>query len=476
MLHYGFNIHSTYGQLPDIFYRSQKPLTFERPSFTIFNDSLAKDLALDKRSLNTQEGLQFLLGNTNTVKPLSMAYGGHQYGHFTELGDGRAHLIFEHKIHNTLYDVHLKGSGPTPFSRGFDGRATMRSALLEYLMSEALHALSVPTTRSLAVIKTGDQILRFGKQDAGVLVRIARSHIRVGTFELAVYKNDNRALKALCDYAIDRHDADLMGKANMHLKWFERVVKRQAKLIAQWQSIGFVHGVMNTDNMLISGETIDYGPCAFIDTYDLKKVFSSIDTLGRYAYGEQPYIASWNLAKLGEMIIPLIDKTNDNPITKIQEVLAQFGPTFEAHYYTILGNKLGIKNVGDDDIQLVDDLLALMASFNADYTNTWIALTDQDFPDDDLFKSDKFLAWFKRWKSRIEKEDNPTKLMQKTNPRVVPRNHLVKAALDKAAYHKDFSAFHDLMSVLKNPLNTEISSYYQTPSSSQDGFVTYCGT
>lgn len=478
MTTYGFNIHHTYQDLPPIFYSLQKPLKFANPSYIKFNALLASELGLDKNALDSSKGIQFLLGNTSQLNPnlTSMAYAGHQYGQFNTLGDGRAHLLFEHKNQTALYDIQLKGSGPTVYSRGFDGRLTLRSALLEYLMSEALHALKIPTTRSLAVIKTGDFIKRMGKEDGAVLLRVSKSHLRVGTFEYAVNKKDNAALKALTDYAIKRHDSDLINTDDGYLKWFKRVIERQAKLIAKWQSVGFVHGVMNTDNMLISGETIDFGPCAFIDTYNLDTVFSSIDTLSRYAYGKQPFIGSWNLAVLGQMMIPLINETHSKPIDKIQAALKQYGDIFEAHYYKILGNKIGIHTLKENDIPFIDELLTLMETYHADYTNTWISLSEKQFPNTDLYKSEAFLSWFKQWKSRIQQEKNPLELMKKTNPQVIPRNHLVKNALDKAAYHHDFKDYNALLHVLKNPFNTNVSTYFQTPPTTDEKFITYCGT
>ena len=475
---YGFNIHDSYRTLPKVFYHDQHPLVFENPSMILMNERLAKDLNLDINFLKTKMATQFLLGNTSNtlIRPLSMAYAGHQYGQFTILGDGRAHLLLEHLSDKGLYDLHLKGSGPTSFSRGFDGRATLRSALLEYLMSEAMVALNIPTTQSLAVIKTGDQINRIGLQDAAVLVRVAQSHLRVGTFEYAIYKKDHTALKALADYAIKRHDDDLIENDVRYLLWYKRVIQRQAKLIAHWQSVGFVHGVMNTDNMTISGETIDYGPCAFINQYDLSAVYSSIDTYGRYAYGNQPYIGSWNLATLGQMILPLIDENHQTAIKQVQDALGEFGHYFEQYYYSLMAKKLGFNTVDEPTINLIDQLLKLMADDKADYTETFVALTYQNYPKNSLFESTPFKAWETKWQSLLDKSAEGFILMRQTNPVVIPRNHLVKDALDKATENNDLKDYAALLEMLKNPFNLQVPEIYRRVPKDEKPFITYCGT
>ncbi len=475
---YGFNIQHTYRNLPKIFFSEQKPYVFSNASFKLFNADLANNLNLNKSTLQTNEGVQFLLGNTSNafIKPLSMAYAGHQYEHFNILGDGRAHLLLEHLSNHQIYDIHLKGSGQTAFSRGFDGRATMRSALLEYLMSEAMHAMNIPTTRSLAVIHTGDKINRIGLQDAAVLVRVAKSHLRVGTFEYAVYKEDPSALKALTDYAIKRHDSDLEKTTNPYLSWYKRIIKRQAKLIAQWQTVGFVHGVMNTDNTTISGETIDYGPCAFIDQYDLKAVYSSIDTKGRYAYGNQPYIGSWNLAKLGQMMLPLINDNHDKAIKAVQEALGAYGHIFENYYYSMMANKLGISKPIKSDHSLIETLLKLMETHSADYTETLTSLTFQNYPKNSLFNADAFKAWERLWQDRIKKEATPYTLMKRHNPVIIPRNHLVKQALDKAVNENDFEPYNALLTALSTPFNAHSPDIYRKAPETPAPFVTYCGT
>ncbi|MFU8785998.1 MAG: protein adenylyltransferase SelO [Candidatus Izemoplasmataceae bacterium] len=475
---YGFNIKDTYRTLPSIFYTDQVLIKFANPSLVLFNDALASNLKIDKIKLNSPDGCRFLLGQTalGIVKPLSMAYAGHQYAHFNILGDGRAHLLLEHLTDDGLVDVHLKGSGTTPYSRGFDGRATLRSALLEFLMSEAMHAMGVSTTRSLAVIKTGDKINRIGLQDAAVLVRTAMSHLRVGTFEYAVYKEDESALKSLADYAIKRHDPDLISSNDAYLTWYQRVIERQAKLIAHWQSIGFVHGVMNTDNMTISGETIDYGPCAFLDHFDLNAVYSSIDSNGRYAFGNQPYIGSWNLAKFGQMILPLIDSNHEIALKKVQHALEQFGYLFEDHYYKMMTKKLGISKMIDSDIPLVDDLLKLMQTYKVDYTETLVSLAFQDYSSDEFFETHAFKTWDSVWKKRINSENNPFDLMKKHNPIIIPRNQIVKRILDHVMSNGNLEVYNDYLNVLRDPFNPDVSKKYREVPLLDTEFVTYCGT
>ncbi len=404
-----------------------------------------------------------------------MAYAGHQYGHFTILGDGRACLLGEHVHHNNRYDIHLKGSGPTKYARGFDGKATLRSALLEYLFSEAMHALGVKTSRSLAVIKTHEKIKRMGEEDAAILVRMAKSHIRVGTFEYAAYKKDYMALKAITDYAIERHDSNLVNDPYKTTKWYASLVKRQAQLVAKWQSVGFVHGVMNTDNTTISGETIDYGPCAFIDRYDLKSVYSSIDVYGRYAFGQQPYIMSWNLAKLGEAILPLIHDDKSVAIEKVQAILKTFGNHFEEAYYHLMGYKLGVSKLKNNDKRLIDDLLKYMAEYKVDYTHFFYALSYGI--EMDILKNPKFQTWHRAFLKRIKDEKEPLKTMKKHNPLIIPRNHLVKKALDEAAYQDNFELFNELLKALQNPFNENmVAKKFITPPEATYNHITYCGT
>lgn len=475
MTTYTFNPRYTYRELPDIFYHNTRPLYFEHPSYLLFNDEVAASLKLSRDVLKTKAGLNFILGNDQTLKPISMAYAGHQYGQFTVLGDGRAHLVMEHQIKDALIDIHLKGSGPTPYSRGFDGRATLRSALLEYLMSHALDALNIPTTKALAVIKTGDQINRIGMKDAGILVRVAQSHLRVGTFEYAVYKDSDQYLKPLVEYAIKRHDKDLINQKDAVITWYDRVIKRQAELVAKWQAVGFVHGVMNTDNMAISGETIDFGPCAFIDTYNLNHVYSSIDAHGRYAYGNQPYMASWNLGKLGQMILPLVDSTKLGAIKKVKDALGRFTHYYDHHYYTLMAHKIGIQSYDSTTIKLIDDLLNIMNTHHLDYTETFVQLTYQDNPD--FFPNEvAFNNWKHIWQDQFKDSHTSLELMKRVNPVIIPRNHIVKTVLDEASETLDLERFTQLLRYLKHPYDITVPKVFRASNKSKEPFVTYCGT
>ena len=474
---FGFNFKYTYTELPSLFYQRTMVDSIDNPQYVLFNDGLAERLGLDKENLNTASGARFLTGQDNQVKgsTIAMAYAGHQYGHFTVLGDGRACLLGEHVHNNERYDIHLKGSGATKYSRGFDGKATLRSAMLEYLFSEAMHALGVETSRSLAVIKTNEKIKRIGEEDGAILVRLAKSHLRVGTFEYAAYREDYTALKKLVEYAIARHDKDLVNDEYKVAKWYANVVKRQAELVAKWQSIGFVHGVMNTDNTTISGETIDYGPCAFIDHYDLKSVYSSIDDYGRYAFGQQPYIMSWNMAKLGEVILPLIDDNKRLAIEKVQSILGTFGDYFEEKYYALMGYKLGLSNLKDYDKPLINELLSYLEDEKVDYTHFFYALSRG--VELDVLKSDKLKKWHQTWLERIKDEQNPPEMMKKHNPLMIPRNYLVKKALDDAVYSNDFSLFNDLLSAVKHPFDEKkVPKRFIEPPKDFYTHITYCGT
>ncbi len=474
---FGFNLECSYKQLPRYFYEDVVVDRLVNPRYIVFNEDLANELRLDSVALKEVKGASFLAGQTldKSITPIALAYAGHQYGKFTLLGDGRAALLGEHVINKQRFDIHLKGSGPTKYARGFDGKATKRSMLLEYLISEALYALGIPTTRSLAVIKTNETIRRVRDEEGAVLVRVAKSHLRVGTFEYAYHKAGIEGLRSLVDYAINRHDKSLINDSNKVIKWYAEVVKRQARLVAKWQSVGFVHGVMNTDNTTISGETIDYGPCAFIDAYDLKSVYSSIDYYGRYAFGQQPHIMSWNIAKLGEIILPLIDKDKGLAIKKVQAILSTFGNFFETEFYAIMGRKLGLGKIQKTDIHLIDELLEIMAEVKIDYTYVFYALSRNiNLPE---FETEVFQSWMRRWKKRLVDENEAKDLMMRTNPVMIPRNYLVKEVLDKAAYAGDLKPYENLLALLRNPFNDkQIPIDYIEPPKDKEPFVTFCGT
>ncbi|MEU3474638.1 protein adenylyltransferase SelO [Rhodococcus sp. NPDC006774] len=460
------------------------------PRVLILNDGLARSLALDPASLATAEGAGVLSGSippagTATV---AMAYAGHQFGSFQPLlGDGRALLLGELRDEQgRRIDLHLKGSGATPFSRGGDGRAVVAAMLREYLISEAMHALHIPTTRSLAVVTTGEQVVREGgPQPGAVLARVASSHLRVGTFEFAARREG--LTQPLADHAIARHYPALveLPAEDRYLAFFEAVVEAQASLVAQWMSVGFVHGVMNTDNTTISGETIDYGPCAFLDAYDPATVFSSIDHGGRYAYGNQPAVLGWNLARFGETLLPLVDSTPDTAITALTAVLDTYGERYRRHYAAAMSAKLGLGD-GVVDAELVDDLHRVLTDHRVDWTLAFRALADNlrghSSPFDSLVPPDASSTWLNRWRTAVSARgqnfSSIADAMDRVNPAYIPRNHLVDAALGSATAG-DLEPFERLLDVVTSPFDRrEDRSDYALPAPEKfsAGFQTFCGT
>ena len=479
-------LESTYSTLPKKLFSKQYPDDVGHPELVIFNDSLSQDLGLDESFLKSSEGVDFLCGNKvlESSKPISQAYAGHQFGHFTMLGDGRAVLLGELVTERgKRFDLQLKGSGITPYSRGGDGKAALGPMLREYIISEAMNALKIRTTRSLAVVKTGENILReSGENPGAVLARIAESHIRVGTFQYAIAFCGKDTLKALADYTLERHFKIEEGNTNSYLFLLQEVIKRQAELIAKWQSVGFIHGVMNTDNMSICGETIDYGPCAFMDTYNPDTVFSSIDTFGRYAYKNQPLIGAWNLARFAETLIPIISDDEDKAVKEAQNSLENFKKLYEENWYKIMRNKLGLFDKEDGDVKLIDDLLNLMLDYRADYTNTFLELTLGNLNKINMFKGEDFKKWYKLWQDRLDKQgkskDDVEELMKRSNPTVIPRNDKVEEALNKAVNEEDYSGVKSLLEVINNPYDYgNINEYYsQVPKERKIPYKTYCGT
>ncbi|WP_415975751.1 protein adenylyltransferase SelO [Rhodococcus sp. 077-4] len=460
------------------------------PRVLTLNDALARSLALDPASLRTVEGAGVLSGSVppaDTVT-VAMAYAGHQFGNFQPLlGDGRALLLGELRDdHGRRVDLHLKGSGATPFSRGGDGRAVVAAMLREYLISEAMHALDIPTTRSLAVVTTGEQVVREGgPQPGAVLARVASSHLRVGTFEFAARREG--LVQSLADYAIARHYPAFLElpAGDRYLAFFEAVVDAQASLVAQWMSVGFVHGVMNTDNTTISGETIDYGPCAFLDAYDPATVFSSIDHGGRYAYGNQPAVLGWNLARFGETLLPLVNSVPDDAISALTAVLDTYGDRYRKHYSTAMAAKLGLEAAAVD-AELVDGLLRLLTDHRADWTQTFRALAENlrgnSAPIDSLVPPDASTSWLERWRVAISARgldlSSVADEMDRVNPVYIPRNHLVDAAL-QAATEGDLELFERLLEVVTSPFDRrdEWSDYaLPAPENFSAGFQTFCGT
>lgn len=472
-----WNFNNSYSTLPEIFFSKQKPISVQAPKLIIFNHSLANFLGVPLQP-------DVFAGNVipEGADPLAQAYAGHQFGYFNLLGDGRALLLGEHITNaKKRFDIALKGSGKTPYSRGGDGRATLGPMLREYIISEAMFGLGIPTTRSLAVVETGETLIREDYQSGAVLTRIADSHLRVGTFEYATHFGHLEDVRSLANYAIDRHFPNIATAENKYLLLLKEVVKRQAMLIAKWQLVGFIHGVMNTDNMTISGETIDYGPCAFMDTYDPATVFSSIDKHGRYAYENQPKIGIWNLARFAETLLPLLHDNEHESVKIAQEEIKKFWDIYQNDWLAGMRGKLGLSNEEAGDESLIIDFLQLMQQYQADYTNTFRLLTLDQKDDTPLFSSDQFKQWYNQWQVRLSRQSQPKDkiktLMKRHNPAVIPRNHRVEEALS-AAKKGDLSVMNKLLNMLSNPYGytAEQEEYTKLPSFTSCRYQTFCGT
>lgn len=482
---FGWNLENSYVQLPQLFFARLTPTFVHSPKMVIFNVPLAKSLGLNDKKMQSEAGVAMLSGNEipEGALPLAQAYAGHQFGHFTMLGDGRALLLGEQVTpQGNRFDIQFKGSGRTPYSRRGDGLAALGPMLREYIISEAMHALGIPTTRSLAVVSTGESIIREKIQPGAILTRVASSHIRVGTFQFISEWGTVEELRALADYTIERHFPEFNSSKNCYVQLLQEVMKRQALLIAKWQLVGFIHGVMNTDNMAISGETIDYGPCAFMDTYDPSTVFSSIDTYGRYAYGNQPKIAAWNLARLAETLLPLLDENQEQAVKLAQDVISDFHVLYHQIWMDGMRSKLGIFNEELEDEGLINNLLELMQKFKADYTNTFLALTNEKMIGMNLFETKEFSEWYKLRKERLSRQpesDNTSfQLMKNSNPSVIPRNHRVEKALEAALEQGDYSIMERLLEVLSTPYShvPEKDVYSAAPGPSSCAYKTFCGT
>ncbi|WP_134699773.1 YdiU family protein [Ammoniphilus sp. YIM 78166] len=481
----GWNFDNSYARLPEKFFLSQNPTPVRSPKLIIFNHSLASSLGLNAEALQTEEGVAVFAGNwiPESSMPLAQAYAGHQFGHFTMLGDGRAILLGEQMTPTgERFDIQLKGPGRTPYSRGGDGRAAVGPMLREYIISEAMHALGIPTTRSLAVVSTGETVYRETELPGAILTRVAASHLRVGTFQYAANWGTVEELRRLADYAIQRHYPGIPEGENRYLSFLEEVMKRQAALIAKWQLVGFIHGVMNTDNMTISGETIDYGPCAFMDAYDPATVFSSIDRQGRYAYGNQPPIGGWNLARLAESLLPLLHENEEKAVELAQDKISGYPKLFHAHWLKGMRAKIGIFNEEEKDESLIEELLNMMQKHRADFTNTFRSLTMEKPEDTVLSGSTEFTAWYGAWQERLgrqpESKDSSLELMRSSNPMVIPRNHKVEEALEAAGEREDYSVMERLLKVLATPYEylPEQVDYCTLPDSSGRPYRTFCGT
>jgi serine/tyrosine/threonine adenylyltransferase len=478
----GFHLESTYAELPAVFFSKLSPTPVSQPELVIFNEKLADEIGLDLSGMSEEERTKLLSGNLvpEGIEPLAQAYAGHQFGNFTMLGDGRAIVLGEHITPSgQRLDLQFKGSGRTPYSRGGDGRAALGAMLREYVISEGMHALGVPTTRSLAVVATGETVYRENELPGAILTRIAGSHIRVGTFEYASLHEDNAITQALLDYLIDRHFPTIKEKENKPLALLEAVIEQQAELITHWMRVGFIHGVMNTDNMALSGETIDYGPCAFMDVFAPDTVFSSIDHKGRYAYANQPFIAQWNLARLAESLLPLMHAEREDAIGMAEDSLNSFEQVYKAKWLSMMGTKLGLAEAKKEDESLVTDLLDWMNENGADYTNTFRGLSQEELPDGEFYATENFQAWHTRWQARLGAEDldSSLALRKSVNPVVIPRNHKVEKTL-QAGEEGDFEPFHKLLKALENPYEDgdHLTPYQSPPKPEEKVLQTFCGT
>ena len=478
----GWHFDNTYLKLSKTFREEIKPTPVHDPNLVILNEELAKDLNLDFSKIDNKDLAKLFSGNVlpNDTNTIAQAYAGHQFGHFTMLGDGRAVLLGEHLVNNTKrFDIQFKGSGRTSFSRSGDGRAVLGPMLREYIISEAIHALNIPTTRSLAVVSTGEKVVRENLLPGAILTRVASSHIRVGTFQYIAAKQNIDDLTTLVDYTIERHYPEIQSSKNKALDLLNLAMEKQCQLVINWMRVGFIHGVMNTDNMTLSGETIDYGPCAFMDHYDPKTVFSSIDKFGRYSFSNQPPITKWNLARLAECLIPLIDKDEDQAIKIASEIIDNFQNIYETKWLNMMRDKLGLFGEDKDDLELINNLLNWMQSNQADYTNTFCYLMNISSIQDQIYKDKDFIDWSKNWEKRIlingGSKENSLELMKKNNPIVIPRNHKVEEALE-AANDNNLKPMNDLLSILKKPYTKQINiEKFQTPSNNQN-YQTFCGT
>ena len=485
------NFDNSYSRLPGQFYTRQNPVPVSAPSLIRINHALAEKLDIDPIWLESEEGISTVTGNKIPIggDPIATVYAGHQFGGWSpQLGDGRAILLGEVlNKQNQRYDFQLKGSGPTPYSRGGDGRAAIGPILREYIVSEAMAAFHIPTTRILAAAATGDHVYRQNILPGAILVRIAKSHIRIGTFEFFSSRNDQESLRLLADHVIQRHYPEAAKQENPVLAMLDAVIENQAHLIASWQQIGFIHGVMNTDNILLSGETVDYGPCAFMDEYHPETVFSSIDRNGRYAYDNQPTIGRWNLIQLAQVLIPLLDKDTEKARELAQKSINKYMSLLMKSYQNGMTLKLGICNTMPDDIKLIKDLLDIMAGDKMDYTLTFRYLSDLAGDDarngvgDLVTLSEKFRFWLECWKKRLLL-DAQTSIQRQArmyakNPVFIPRNHLIEEAI-QAAEDGNLNPFHQLVDVLTHPFEykVELKKYALAPRPEQVVKETFCGT
>lgn len=480
----GWNFDSSYLQLPEDFYTRLNPVAVNEPHMVLFNRELADELGLEIESLEGELMPHVFSGNVlpKGAKPFSQAYAGHQFGHFTMLGDGRASILGEHlSPTGKRVDIQLKGSGRTPYSRGGDGRATLKSMLREYLISEAVHHLGIPGSRSLAVLFTGEGVPRERLHPGGILTRVASSHLRIGTFEYAIKFTSPDKMRRLLDYTIQRHFPQILQSQNHALALLEEVMMRQIDLVVHWTRVGFIHGVMNTDNTTLSGETIDYGPCAFMNAYDPATVFSSIDTGGRYSFGNQPAGMRWNLSVFAGALLPLINENTEKAKEMATEILEHFTRIYHEKWLSVMGQKLGFIQTHAEDEALIREFLSWMEVTKADYTNTFHSLILDKRPAEALETDELFNQWHHKWKKRIltgQDQIMAQDCMKKVNPVFIPRNHLVEEALDDAGLKGDFTRFNELSEIYKQPYQEQNvgEKFTAVPEDFDRSYQTFCGT
>ena len=494
--HSKVRFENSYNSLPETFFKRVKPEKMPDVGLFLVNQKLSEKLNLDYSWLIKRDGIQFLSGQNliKDSKPIALAYAGHQFGSFVpQLGDGRAILLGEVKDNKgNLKDIHLKGSGKTPFSRSGDGRATLGPVLREYIISEYMNSINIPTTRSLAAITTGEKVIRERILPGAILVRTASSHIRVGTFQYFAARQMKKEIKTLSDYIIKRHFQLSQSSKSIYEKFLMEIIKSQAYLISKWMSAGFIHGVMNTDNTCLSGETIDYGPCAFMDIFDYNKVFSSIDYQGRYSYKNQPNIILWNLTRFAETILPLIDNNLNKSIKKAEEILNEFASIYESNWISIMGQKLGIEDTKNTDKNLIEEFLNLMQNQQLDFTNSFYSLSflveKDQIGKEEILKSHQILNkiqssnWYAKWRKRLNINKKNSKKILKTllthNPSIIPRNHIVEKVLNDAIYENKKDSLNDFLFALNEPykIRTFDNPYTKTPLPKEEVTQTFCGT
>jgi uncharacterized protein YdiU (UPF0061 family) len=481
----GWNFSNSYARLSKQFFTRINPTPVTNPQLVLINKPLAQDLGLQLEQSSNEELAQLLSGNilANGAEPIAQAYAGHQFGYFTILGDGRAHLLGEHITpKGKHFDIQLKGSGQTPYARRGDGRAALGPMLREYIISEAMYSLGVSTTRSLAVVTTGEQVIREAFLPGAVLTRVASSHIRVGTFEFSAQTQNIKLLKQLADYTINRHFPKIIQSNQPYLDLLLSVMDRQITLVNDWLRIGFIHGVLNTDNVTVSGETIDYGPCAFMDKYNPRTVFSAIDQMGRYAYANQPPITQWNLARLADALLPLIHKDQNEARALAENVINTFEDKFKNQWLSMMRGKLGLLTQEKEDAELISALLKWMHHTGSDYTNTFHDLTSQSIPEDKPYQSQEFKNWWQHWQDRLNRNDQSLQssldIMRSNNPVIIPRNHNVEAALSAAEEQFDLTKLQTLLQALSTPYEhkPDYSHLYQPPKPEERIHQTFCGT